>query len=40
MYTTLFTINNSVVSDVTDDCLSVEMKCSAVTEFNNMDLDY
>ncbi|CAD8139690.1 unnamed protein product [Paramecium octaurelia] len=39
LYTALFTINNSVISDVSDDCLTAEMKCSPVTELSNMDLN-
>ncbi|CAK83143.1 unnamed protein product (macronuclear) [Paramecium tetraurelia] len=39
LYTALFTINNSVISDVSDDCLTVDLKCSPVTELSNMDLN-
>lgn len=39
LYTTLFTINNSVISDVSDDCLTVDLKCNPVIELNNLDLN-
>ncbi|CAD8045523.1 unnamed protein product [Paramecium sonneborni] len=40
LYTTLFTINNSIVSDISDDCLTSELKCSPDIELKKLDFDY